>query len=339
MNTRKRIKDTIYFLQQNPFSRFLYQQEIKKRSKLDLRNIHSLAKNINIFSSFTNEIHTPNDWYGHAKILKDFVDISQTYQLKFLMEHGVYLTDQVDDIDIETPLPSIVTYCEYRANVLKKYRRNVFSIGPFIHYAKSYLNEDETKKEKKRLGKTILLFPSHSNFHIGLKYDSKWLCQKVKLIGKNFDTVRVCLYWTDVILRKDEIYEDFGFECVTAGHMLDPLFLPRLRSMIETSDSTISNIGGTHVGYSILFNKPHIIIFQKPKLTANKHWQQRIKDFWKSGPFIEVLNEFSAHKFAITSKQRSLVEKYWGTKLIKTKKELKQIIDKTEIIYSEANKL
>lgn len=336
---KKFIKKIVFFINRNPLGKRLYEKEILKRSQIASANILPLSKHINMFSPYTNEIHPSNDWYGHAKILKKFLNLPENYQFKFILEHGVYLTKQVDSLDIESNLPTIITYCDYRQRILKKYRDHVFSIGPFIHYAKSHLSAEETIKEKRRLRKCLLVFPAHSSFQIGIEYNIHTLCKKIKKMGKDFDTIRVCLYWADILLGRHKIYQEYQFQCVTAGHMLDPNFLPRLKSIIETSDLTVSNIPGTHVGYSVYLGKPHIIFYEKPRLKTNKKWGRYMKEFFEAKPYNEVLKEFSQSHLEITPRQRKLVDTYWGTSHIKTQKELKNIVDKTEQIYKEHQKI
>lgn len=336
MNIRRLVKSSLYLINRNPISKFLFEREINKRSKLSLTDIIPLSQKINMFAPFTSETHCPNDWYGHASNLKIFLGLPKNYRFKFIMEHGLYLNEQVDNIDIETNLPSIITYSDYRKEILRKYRKHTFSIGPFIHYTKSFLTDKQIFEEKKRLGKSILLFPAHSSSMIGIEYGIINLCKKIKNIGKDFDSIRVCLYWKDVLLGKNKIYQDFGFECVTAGHMLDPLFLPRLKSLINISDLTISNIASSQVGFCIYFNKPHIILADKLKLTASKKWKNRTNEIFQSEGYNEIMNEFSKQNYKITKRQKELIKKYWGTDNVKTKKQLKKIIQKSEEIYLTA---
>ena len=54
-----------------------------------------------------------------------------------------------------------------------------------------------------------------------------------------------------------ETYLEHGFECVTAGHIYDPFFLSRLKSIIDLATITTSNEIGTHIGYCIFMGKPH----------------------------------------------------------------------------------
>lgn len=331
------IKRLIYGLNENPISRLYFKRQIKNRAKLALNDIESLAKDIKIFLPFTKEIHKPNDWYGHANNLKKFLGLSKDYQFKFIMEHGLYLSEQVDEIDQETNLPSIITYSTYREKILKGYRKHVFKIGPFINYAESFLSETKIKSERKRLGKSVLFFPAHSTDVINFDYDITQLCKQIKKIAKGYETIRVCLYWKDILKGRAKIYQDFGFETVTAGHMLDPLFLSRLKSLILISDLTISNIISSQAGFCIFLGKPHITVHQKIQTKASGYWKKRIDDAFESDGYLEVFQEFSKLNYKITRKQKELTKKYWGTDNTKTKSQLSRIVKQTEEIYRKEN--
>jgi len=330
---KRMIKSAVYKINENPLGKIVYKNSIAKRADLPLTDIAPLSRPISMFAPFTEEIHKPNDWYGHANNLKTYLGLPRSYQFKFIMEHGLYLNDQVEDLDIETDLPSMITYSTYRERILKKYRENVFSIGPFIHYAKSLLTEKEIIKEKMRLGKSVLFFPAHSTPVIGMEFDTAKLCRQIKKISKGFDNVRICLYWKDILLGRQRIYADFGFECVTAGHMLDPLFLPRLKSLILTSNFTASNIISSHVGFCVYLGKPHVVLEEKLNMKTTQFWKKRITDGFESEGYLEVLEEFTKLNYKISKKQTELMEKYWGTDKVRTKAQLKRIIDISEKIY------
>ncbi len=326
---RNYIKRGAYRFSNNPFSKYLLQKDIEQRSRLDLQCLQGLSKPISIFSP-TPEIHPPNDWYGHATILKKYVGLKEDYQFKFILEHGLYLNDQVDTLDVEANLPTIITYSNYRRDILKNYRKHVFSIGPFIHYAKSFLSNSQIRTKRKKDGKVLLFFPAHSTPIIGIDYDARVLCNQIRKIGRGFDKIRICMYWKDVLLNKHLYYLEQGFECVTAGHMLDPNFLPRLKSLILLSDLTASNIISSQAGFCIYLNKPHILLKNKFDIKSNKHWRKRIEDIFVSPEYKEVAQEFSKMNFKISGKQKKLVDKYWGTSNVKTKSELAKIIKLTE---------
>lgn len=339
MNKIKKIlKRIVYKINKNPLSKFLYNQEIELRSKLLLTDIEPLSKHISMFSPYTNELQPVNDWYGHATVLKRFLGLPNPYQFKFVIEHGTYFSDQVADIELESNLPSFVTYSEYRAKVLKKYRPHTFAIGPLVHYAPHYLTDDELKKEKRRLGKTLLFFPSHSLIGLINDYDVNWSYKKIMSIAKDFDTIRVCIYWKDVLLGKHKYYQSKGLECVTAGHILDPLFLSRIKSIIHTADLTVSNDASSPLSYCIYMNKPHIIFYQRPQMSGKKYFKRIMTDYWKSGPYNQILKEFFKIQFNITRKQKELMNYYCGTNNIKDKKELMKIVKETGNLYKDYKK-
>lgn len=333
---KKLVKKILYTINKNPLSKIIYQKEIEKRSKLDLTDIVNLAKDINMFSPFTKELHPVNDWYGNATNFKKYMGLPLSYQFKFVNEHGVFLTEQVAQTELESDLPSFITYSDYRVEILKKYKKNVFKIGPFIHYAPHFYSKEKITSEKKRLGKNILVFPGHSLKELVQKYKNDYFLKNIKKVAKDFDTVRVCLYWIDIQLGLHKYYQDLGFECVTAGHILDPFFVPRLKSLIDISDVTISNDAGTHIGFSLFMGKPHIVFHKFPKLETSKKWSEQILDLWSSKPYIETIEAFSPIRYSISKKQQQIIHKYFGDKKdIKTKAEFRKIVGLTEKIYQK----
>lgn len=335
---KKIVKKFIYTLHKNPLSKYQYHKEIQSRSLLPSTDIEKLSKNIDIFSPHTNELQPLNDWYGHATTLKTFLKLSKNYQFKFILEHGTYLSNQVADLELESDLPTYITYSPYRAKVLRKYRSHTYSIGPFIHYANHFLKEEDLRKEKEKLGKTLLFFPSHSLVGLTNDYNMNWSYKKIMTLGKKFDTIRICIYWKDVLLGRHKFYQAKGFECVTAGHILDPLFLPRLKSIIHNADLTISNDASTPLSYCIYMNKPHIIFYQRPKMTGKKYLKQVMLNYWKSEIYKQIVKEFSKVQFSISPKQRELMNYYCGTNSTKNKLELLRIIKETEEIYKSFQK-
>lgn len=337
MAVKKNLKKILFFINRNPISKYLYNKEISLRSKMNLADIYRLSKHIQVFSPFTNEINPANDWYGHANILKKYLGLPQSYQFKFIIEHGTYPTEQVSEVELEPDLPAYLTYSNYRVGILKKYRDHAFSIGPFIHYAPAFYSKEKIISEKKSLGKNLLIFPAHSLSYIIPNYDKHWFINKVQSLAKDFDSVRICLYWADILLGLHKYYKELGFECVTAGHILDPNFLPRLKTIIETSDLTISNDVGTHVGYCVYLNKPHIIFHREPEVMGNKKWSKIQSDYWSSIPYQKLLKEFTKVNYRITTAQRKVANQYYGGKSnIKTEKELQKIVNFAEQIYQDS---
>lgn len=333
MRIKKLAKQVLFEVNKLSYRRRQFINEIDKRSHFPLTSISALSKNISIFSAFSTESHTPNDFYGHATIIKKFLNIPVEYQFKFVIEHGVTLSKQINNLELDSSLSSYLTFSKYRTKVLKQSGKLSHSIGPYIYYSNHYLTREQLKNEKKRLGRCLLVLPSHSTLDIQANYDIERFCREIQKMGKNFQSIVICLYWKDILHGADKIYKLHGFECVTAGHILDPNFLPRLKSIIELSDFTISNDPGTHVGYCILMNKPHLIIPQKQDMKGLKSEVDKAYAIQQAKPYKEVMEAFCIPNDKITTKQYKVVNEYWGLNQIKDKKSLQEIVDFTEEIY------
>ena len=289
----------------------------------------------------TVEIYEPNDFYGHATNLKKYANLSQSYQIKAAIEHGAGLGGNIWEQDIINPLPCIFTSSTYRAELLKrKTEKKVFVIGPNILYADAILKEQDLAYERQRLGTNILSFPAHSTHHVDAHYDISKYCEILKKLAKDYQTTRVCLYWKDILRGVHKAYQDHGFEVVTAGHIYDPSFLLRLKSIIDTATLTTSNSVGTHIGYCIMLGKPHLLTELEVRRTSEK--QERLNecaDYNEKLDVIEIRNNFTTLKTDITAKQKEIVNKYWGFSEFRSKEELASIITESEQRYQRRKSL
>ncbi|RQV98375.1 hypothetical protein EH220_03425, partial [bacterium] len=226
-------------------------------------NLAELAKDRELL---TSELFMPNDFYGHAALLKQYCGLSREDSLKASIEHALFFNDYAWEVELQCDLPAMLVTSPLRfAPLRKRTKKAIFAIGPMILYAPNALSCEALDSERKRLGKSLLVMPSHSTHHITAQYDIESYCRYLERAGREFDSVRVCLYWKDVLLGRDASYRAAGFECVTAGHMFDPLFLPRLRSILECATVVTSNVCGTHVGLCVALRRPHVIAHQAPK--------------------------------------------------------------------------
>jgi len=288
---------------------------------------------------YTSEIHSANDFYGNATILKRYVGFPLDYKIKASIEHGVYLNEYTWDVDLYAELPAIFTPSPYRLNILKKKtKKAIFMIGPILAYAPHLLDEDSLRNEKQRLGKNLLVFPAHSTHHVNVNYDIKNFCDVIKEIGKDFNSIRICLYWKDILQGHAEEYAKyakFDFEFVTAGHIFDPLFLSRLKSIIELSTITMSNQLGTHIGYCILLKKPHYLYECPMEYSASSEDIIERDGGIIGHDLLKTFQVFSDLRYDITSEQKELVEKYWGLSEIKSVEEMQMIFQATEDMFKK----
>lgn len=85
----------------------------------------------------TNEIHKPNDYYGHGFSIKHYCGVDSSYSLKYVLEHGVIgLKEECWDLDMNSLLPGIASAFAHRIKVNHKACSKIpIAIGPLIYYA------------------------------------------------------------------------------------------------------------------------------------------------------------------------------------------------------------
>ncbi len=286
----------------------------------------------------TVELYEPNDYYGHAALLKRFAGCPQDYCIKASIEHGPTITDYVWDKDVDAPLPAVLFPASYRQQILQpRTSKALFPIGPFISYAEPHVGRAELRALKSRLGKTLVVFPYHSTHWLKTHIDIPAFAALIKEVAEGFDSIVVCLYWKDVLLGRDKEFNEHGFECVTAGHMYDPLFLPRLRSVVEIADVTASNQMGTHVGYSIALGVPHWFLSTGALVQDNPHnitFDPGVNH--APAPHVqELIDIFSARVGEITPLQSELVRRYWGTDELLSPEQMSEVFAIAEDMYKK----
>jgi hypothetical protein len=198
------------------------------------------------------------------------------------------------------------------------------------------MSNEKRINEKKRLGSNILVFPAHSTHHNLTHYNIDRYCLRIRELGRDFDSIRICLYWKDILRGFHKVYQGFGFECVTAGHIYDPMFLPRLKSIIDISDLTLSNQIGTHVGYSVYMGKPHYLDNGNISYLGKSEIPNPGNDYYnntKHSDINEIQTGFSEFRYDISPEQIELIDKYWGVSEIKSSEEMKTILNQVEDYY------
>ena len=312
--------------------------ESKKREKLNFTEIEKLSRPIefNRNEILIGELQFYR--YRMDKILKEYANFPLNEKIHALFEHGILFTDICHGVyRAHEYVPSIVA-SKYRVKILEKqkYYNGAYAIGPYIHYAKPLLSKEELKSEKERLGRTLLVFPSHSIDGLLSNFKTEDFLSEIEKISKEYDTVRICMFYKDVTLNRFKQYQKKGYEVVTAGHAYDYNFLPRLKSIIESSDMTASNNIGSHLGYCIYLNKPHYLINpdkvehieeingENAKLMV-KNEEIFVKSKENNENVINMTKEFSTYDDTINKDQYKLIEYLWGFNEVKTPKELNEI--------------
>jgi hypothetical protein len=311
-----------------PIQNYFYKKKILKRKKLSIFNYEALSKNMS--SPYIAGHDCENNFYGHNLLLKKA--LKNKMPKKYYMEHGLFFGKYASRYSYFKDIHVIITYSKKRIEHIIEFlnKRNIklnkkcITLGPFILYSDGLMSSLEKEKIKKKYGKILLVFPTHSLPGVNVKTDVSEFMKEIDKISKFYDTVFICMYWKDILNKKHLEYKNKSYVLVTAGHVHDSNFLNRLKDIIELSDMTMSNNAGSHVGYCVVLNKPHYVFSQEITFYGeNVNHEFRIMDDdldYKSSiqnEENEVKQVFSKYSAKISKKQKKLVEKYWGKKEIK----------------------
>ena len=295
--------------------------EVESRVKLDIFDYQHVTKPLKFHPFVPN---TENNLYGNGYVIErefNHIDLNVT-----AIEHGLYIGSIVPERHLLDTFNSIITFSEYRKKFIEtKTDKEIVTIGPYIKYAVPLYSQEKINCEKKRLGKTLVVFPSHSIDCVYAKYDINLFIKYIKELKNkfNFDTILICLYWKDIALGMQQKYIEAGFNVVSAGHSYDPYFLSRLKTIILLSDATLTNAVGTHVGYAVSLNKP-IQIWDKSQVKYHPIPGNEIKAekelTMRQGGDLDthreavshIKNVFSSFNHVLSEEQKSCVKYYWG---------------------------
>lgn len=311
-----------------------FKEEIETRKHTSLFNYSKLVEPLPYVPT---ELVIDNNLYGIAFALKKYAGIDVSKSLDAYIEHGVFFGNLVRQEQKIWNVSQNITFSHVREGHLlnSNIGKKILPIGPFIHYADSLLNEVELNNLKERLGRVLLVFPSHSIIGVDSSFSLYCFIDEIEKIRKNFDTVLISLYWVDVLKPKIvQMYEDKGYKIVTSGHRYDLYFLSRQKSLIQLADMTMSNSVGTHVGYCVFLNKPHYIFQQRiSNVGLNKKLQKHFDAVRNEEQLLseemekdEVVSQFSTYQEFISKEQKNVVDKFWGSSLVKKPQDLYNVL-------------
>ena len=286
-------------------------KEINRRMALSIFDYKELAKPLPFCPIETIK---DSNFYGQAYALKRYAGVDK---FDWSIEHGLYVDNYVPVAARCKTTKRIMTFSNIRIKGLESVHKPVVAIGPYIHYAECVMNPEEINLLKKELGETLLFFPTHTCCEGGWEYEVHGMIDELLKFKKQhkFDTVIVNMYYHDENKNGfGDMYVKAGFKVTTAGHQLDINFLNRLKTIISLADYTCSNSIGTHTGYCIYLNKPHLIINPIQTLEeVNPLW----RDLWEA---------FESNSSQAQVRQQALSRKYWGFDCVKSKEEMLSLL-------------
>ena len=245
------------------------------------------------------------------------------------VEHGLIFHDDVFTDIRTTARQTIATFSDFRKSIIqKKIHRPVFCVGPYTHYCKGFYSEDRLAEEKIKLGKTLLVFPTHSTDTSELSIDQKNFLNNLRKTAKAYDSVLINTFWWNINDPLIQALESEGYHIISCGFRDDPMFLQRLKSYIRLADFAIGDSIGTHVGYCVDAGVPfsyqnvgtNVILLEAEELKTQDFKQVQVNK----------IQEAFDHAEEISPEILKICNYYWGQNQVKTKTEIQKIKEISE---------
>ena len=274
----------------------------------------------------TSELFGPNDFYGHAYLIKKYCSISQELSLPGIYPHGLSIVDKVWAAELEHPLPFLILKSELQSDVYSKYsNKHSWIIGAPNYYAIKII-ETELKEIQLRAEGSVV-FPIHSTHHLTNNYSFSEFVEYLKKLPEKSKPITICLGWRDIQLKMHERYFAEGFECATAGHMYHKDFFIRLLKIIASHKYAVVNDIGSSAFYCAAMNLP-VTLFRQSINTQPARFGQsahllKEAQFEKYLPIVEqFIDTCKNPDVSIAKKQKDIAESILGINYIKEPDEL-----------------
>ena len=257
--------------------------------------------------------------YGIGNAL--FGELKEKVYLLPSVEHGLILRDTNWSDTSDTARASCVTFGPFRKNILRRYYKTpIFEVGPYIQYADDYYDMSSFKNLKRKIGKTLLVFPSHGTDQSQSCLEEEEYLNKIDKLANRFDSVMVCVFWWNLGDRLVTRFSNEGYKIVSAGFREDPNFLKRLKTIIKLSDEVVFDSIGTHIGYCYSLGKKLNMISVSTKYKGELATEPPLKKKKKRNIAEIIINGSGMAK-------DNIFNYYWGNNIRWSKKQLCNIAE------------
>ena len=237
--------------------------------------------------------------YGYYQEILKYAGIGETLIPYFAVEHGVRFS------------ASHWTACSEKTT------------DTIIHYASSYYSDEKINQMKNKLGRILLVFPSHTWEYGTEKTDTTGLLNIVyKKYAASYDNIMLCTYWNDVDAPILSEFEKNGAILVSAGFRNDPNFVRRLKTIITLADDVILDDIGPNIGFCKYMGKSVFLEGEGSRFPKDKVYTHNYNQFHAA--FYSHDREFTPLQY---QQQDELYEFFWGgEKYLRTPEEIRAMI-------------
>lgn len=267
-------------------------------------------------------------YYGNLHSLMEYAFLDDSYNIM----HSPLICHTGND-------PAIEKYAEYNSAVIvpgEYYSRRihaykpfvpVFKVGPYLHYAKGMLSEEEVNRYKKTNGRTLMYFVPHSIENNSKIYSEKELIDKIALMKTEFDTIYCCVYWVDLCKDICDYAETKGLRIVSAGFRFDPQFNNRLKTLLLLADEIICGDTGTFIAYALYLNRKVTLI--KTDIIETQRLKKKIEDE-EYVNYVKSVEELMNSKSCDIKQAKETLEDISGFNQIKSPEYIRSVFEISE---------
>jgi hypothetical protein len=265
--------------------------------------------------------------YGHINSLYEYAGLDTTKPIALpKIEHGVNFSESEFTPEVVDFYPNYLFQGDYKKEKIHRINplKPVFCVGPYIHYATSYYDDEKINDIKRLFGKTLLVFPSHTYESSHHQYDTKrFVDSVVNTYAKDFSTILVCAYWLNINSPLYALFKESGARIVSAGARFDTNFIRRLKTIITLSDKVIGNDIGTHIGYCMYLGKDFTLI--PTQITKDDNSTMSLSEKYAYNRNYTLLsNAFFGNG---REPRKGLYERFWGgERQLKSPEEMRSLI-------------
>ncbi len=200
-----------------------------------------------------------SEWYGAGRCLKAYLGLPDAMPALVYVDHGVPIGDEPKDTDFHTGLPMFLIRKGRVSGLKRRCEKESYVMGsPFVHYRR--MRNVCIKPD----AKGTIAFPSHSTHLIDVVLDWENYAESLLQLPEQFQPVRACLYWKDLLRDSHKPFLKLGIPVVTAGHMGDPEFANNFYEIISRCSFTTSNVLGSYGFYSVEMGIPFFLYGNEP---------------------------------------------------------------------------
>lgn len=193
-------------------------------------------------------------FYGQDRGLRLFLDLPETIPILPNLTHGLLLCRSFMLSHTTSKWPTFAPNQHYRDRLVNEFGREAYVCGaPFVHFRR--IMGITTRPD----AEGTVAFPAHSTHFISLDLDFAAYARDLAALPERFHPVTVCLYWKEFMDGHDAPFLDQGLRVVTAGHMLDPLFMERFYGILASCRYVTGNVIGSQAGYAIEMGLPYFL--------------------------------------------------------------------------------